>query len=104
MGISAAKLKIASGSNDKIGQCPVESIKTLEIDVAAIHGNIGAGLRNNLVQDENVGNSGVSDIDKYRDRALDIDHGVKFDTTVTITRRCPREQRKTRSIVVASRA
>ena len=54
MGSTAAELKIAFGANDKKGQCLIEAVETLEIDVAAVHNDIGARLKNNFVQHQDI--------------------------------------------------
>src|SRR5439155_23740765 len=95
MGLAAPKLKIAFGPNDKVGHGLIEAVQTFEIDVAAVHNDIGAGLRNNFIQHEDIGNAGVSDIDEYRNGSLNIDHRMQFHPAVTITEGGPRKQRQT---------
>src|SRR5438067_3941806 len=94
MGSVAPELKIAFGPNDKIGQGLIEAVETLEIDVAAVHNHIGAGLRNNFIQHQDIRNSGMSDIDEDRNSSLNIDHRVHFHSAVTIAGWSPRKQRQ----------
>src|SRR5437867_777978 len=95
MRLPPAKLKIGFGTNDKVGQGLLKTVKTLEIDIAAIHNDIGARLRNNTIQRLDVRNFAVSDVDEDGNRTLDVDHRVQFHSALGATEAGPRKQRQT---------
>jgi hypothetical protein len=72
-----------------------ELVKALKVHIATIHDDIATGLRIDLVQHVNVTHFAVSDIDKNRNRTLQIDHGVKFHGTLGATKLGPGEQGQT---------
>src|SRR5207247_4924808 len=95
MGLAARKLKIAFGPNDGVGGGVVEAGERGEGGGGGVREGVGGGLRDNLIEREDIGNSGVSDIDEYRNGSLNIDHRVQFYAAVTIAGRGPRKQRQT---------
>jgi hypothetical protein len=50
------------GSNHKVSH-GLDPIQTMDIDVAAIHNDVGTGLKNNLIEHSNIVNLSVRNID-----------------------------------------
>src|ERR1700730_19220337 len=73
----------------------MKGIQTREIEIASIHDQERSWVECDLVQDIYVVNFSVSNINKYRYRALNIDQGVKLDRALGLSEIGPGKHRKT---------
>src|SRR5205823_12165294 len=94
MGVSALDQDIGLGAHNEEGRAKREDVKTLEIQVAAIHDVERSGLRRNLVEDVDVMHFAVGNADKRGDIAMEVEQRVHLHGAFVATELRPRKQRQ----------
>src|SRR5262249_36401485 len=92
MGLSSLKQKVGFGTNDKETKRLMNAMESLEICIATVHDDVGARLKDKMIQNLGVAGFGIGNVHKDWNRALDVDHGVKFYSAFATSEVCPWKQ------------
>src|SRR4051812_31068800 len=92
--VDAPRIHVCLGSSHEKGSCLRKRVEPLEIQVAAVHDVERSRLGDQQVEGNEVVDLPVGDMDEARNRAAQIQQGVKLDRRLRRTKWCPRKHRQ----------
>ena len=93
--IATLEFEIAFGAGDEERLGLMQVVESLEVEIAAIHDVIGAGYRNQMVQDVDIVQFSVGNQDEFGNVALEIQQRMQFDRPFGSAKLRPGKQRQT---------
>ena len=93
--VEASEPEVAFGSGDEEGQCLMDSIKAIEIQISTIDNVKGSWLEAQLIEDVDVVNLAMSDNDEGRDTPPQVQKGMQFHSAFVGSELGPREKGET---------
>src|SRR5207248_11500807 len=87
--------QVGLGANHEEAEQLMQLVETFEIEIAAIHHNVGAGFGHEEIEHVDIVHLAIGNVDKYRNGAVEIDHGVELDGALGATEVRPRKEGQT---------
>ena len=93
--VEASEAEVAFGSGDEEGQCLMDSIKAIEIQISTIDNVKGSWLEAQLIEDVDVVNLAVGNNDEGGNTSPEVQKGMQFHSAFVGSELGPWEKGKT---------
>lgn len=102
MRVAAIGFEVRLGARDEEAARFVQTMETLEVQVAMVHQVVGAGLGKQQIEDVDVVKLAVADMDEAGNIAAQIQQRMQLDGRLGGAERCPGKYRQAQIVVASS--